>query len=271
MQRHLQQARDTDSSTSLRIRYKPSIPFSTCISSNHLEALSRISTKCDHHEDFYLMIISAIATCIFYLYMVHFKYFQRYIVFSACLITSSLSISIFFSNNILSEFPFAFLTLIALWSIDSLIIHDTSNKGHLFLVGFLSSLPFLCRTIGGLLPLLFLLLLWRKRPVAWMTFGAAIIVVPWMLWCTFGNNSNNDNIMGFYTSYSSWWLHSTDINALWKIIFYNLIFILMSVPQLSGIYDVFKYIFSTYYYIYLIPFGIMAFYHNFYINHVKLK
>lgn len=206
------------------------------------------------------LIISAIATCIFYLYMVHFKYFQRYIAFSACLIASSLSISIFFSNNILSEFPFAFLTLIALWSIDSLIIHDTSNKGHLFLVGFLSSLPFLCRTIGGvLLPLLFLLLLWRKRPVAWMTFGAAIIVVPWMLWCTFGNNSNNDNIMEFYTSYSSWWLHSTDINALWKIIFYNLIFILMSVPQLSGIYDVFKYIFSTYYYIYLIPFGIMAF------------
>ena len=108
------------------------------------------------------------------------------------------------------------------------------RRGRQFGSGVLLGLPFLCRIIGvALVPAGLLILYYWRRPRRWVILGAAVVMVPWILWMLPGLGAwRHDPVTGYYTDYLGWW-GSTGPALLGKVAAGNLVFIIWSIAKLS--------------------------------------
>ena len=153
------------------------------------------------------MIAGAGAVALAYLYLVHFGYATRAIAIAAGAIVATSPSVHYFSTLTLSEMTFAVLTVAALWTLDTLASRRPSSAFHEFGAGIIVAAPFLCRSVGMVVPLAAIALLcWRARRLQWwLTAGSAVVVFPWLLW-TYLVRAPSDQLTEYYTRYSSDWM-----------------------------------------------------------------
>ncbi len=169
-----------------------------------------------------------------YLFLLRFNYFPRGVALSAALLCATCPFFLYFASNTLSEIPFALLTVAAMWAMEAQIRAPAWSRNRQFWSGVLLALPFLCRIIGASLVLAGVVVLyyWR-RPLRWVILGAAVVVLPWLLWMLAGLGAwNRDPVSGYYTDYLGWW-SSTGPGLLGKAILGNLPNIIWSLAILS--------------------------------------
>jgi hypothetical protein len=156
----------------------------------------------------WLSVLCGAATVgLVYLFLRRFNYFPGAVVLAASLLCATAASFLFFASQTLSEIPFALLTIPALWVMEAQIRAPAWSRHRQFCSGVLLALPFLVRIIGAsLVPAgLFFLYYWR-RPLRWVILGAAVIMVPWILWMLLGLGAwQRDPITGYYTDYLGWW------------------------------------------------------------------
>jgi|GEM_PF-566690 hypothetical protein len=183
----------------------------------------------------WLSVLGGAATVgLVYLFLRRFNYFPGTVVLAASLICATAPFFLYFASQTLSEIPFALLTIPALWVMEAQIRAPAWSRHRQFCSGVLLALPFLCRIIGAsLVPAgLFFLCYWR-RPLRWVILGAAVVLVPWILWMLLGLGAwHRDPITGYYTDYSGWW-SSTGPVLLGKVAAGNLVGIIWSIVALS--------------------------------------
>ena len=96
-----------------------------------------------------------------------------------------------------------------LWCIDWTASAPSSfGRRRQVILGFASSLPFLCRSIGLCVPPVTALTLRRKRaPVITTLIAAAALASLWLVWVLF-NTPPSQPLLRYYTgeNYVSWWL-----------------------------------------------------------------
>lgn len=180
------------------------------------------------------LLCGAAAIGLSYLYAVRFGYFSRSIAASAGLICATSPIFLYFSTQTLSEIPFILLVIPALWAFEAQREEPSYGRLGQFLVGVLLALPFLCRTVGVTLVVAALVIqYYRSRTLRWMALGAAVVMLPWVIWMAAGLGTwNRDPISGYYTDYVSWWAAMDGALAL-RIIWQNLVNILISSAVVS--------------------------------------
>jgi hypothetical protein len=140
-----------------------------------------------------------------YHYGVRFGYFTRPVAFGAGLLCATTPIYIAFSTVTMSEMPFGFLFLLALWRADGLLHTPDARPG--FGDGVLFALPFLCRGIGiAFLPAVLLAFGRARRPRWRVTAGMLAGVLPWVVWVAAARlTQGSDEVLGYYTDYFGWW------------------------------------------------------------------
>ena len=181
------------------------------------------------------VLCGAATVALAYLFLRRFNYFSGGVALAAGLLCATSSSFLYFTSQTLSEIPFALLTIPALWAIEAAQIRAPSfRRGRQFGSGVLLGLPFLCRVIGvALAPAGLLLLYYWRRPLRWVILGAAVVMVPWILWMLPGLGAwHHDPVTGYYTDYSGWW-GSIGPALLAKVAAGNLIFIVWSIAKLS--------------------------------------
>ena len=156
------------------------------------------------------MLAGAFSVALAYLYLVRFGYCSRGVALATGLIIATAPVVLFFSAQALSEMPFAVLLVIALWSLEDARKAERRSAARDVLVGVVVALPFLCRTVGIVVPLIGVVLLHLAgRRVRWMWLGAALVMFPWMLWSVAAlAYSPKDPILAYYTDYPGDWLSS---------------------------------------------------------------
>ncbi len=142
-----------------------------------------------------------------YLFLRRFNYFSWAVALAAGLLCATCSSFLYFSSQALSEIPFTLLTIPALWVLEAQIRAPAWSRGRQFGSGVLLGLPFLCRILGApLVPAGLLLLYYWRRPLRWVILGAAVVMLPWILWMMMGLGGwHRDPISGYYTDYLGWW------------------------------------------------------------------
>jgi hypothetical protein len=158
---------------------------------------------------------AAIGLC--YLYLVRFGYASRWLAFAAVSLAATTPFVHFVSTRVLSEMPFALLLVGALWRLEHAVRGRDGARTRQFVTGLILALPFLCRSIGVVLPAVALaLLLLRRRPVAATAAGLAVAAGPWLYWSlTALGQWQSDNIVGYYTDYlGSWSILATDFGRI---------------------------------------------------------
>lgn len=183
----------------------------------------------------WLSVLCGAATVgLVYLFLRRFNYFPGSVVLAGSLLCATAPFFLYFASQTLSEMPFALLTIPALWVMEAQIRAPAWSRRRQFCSGVLLALPFLCRVIGvSLVPAgLFCLYYWR-RPLRWVILGAAVVMVPWILWMSLGLGAwQRDPIAGYYTDYLGWW-SSTGPVLLGKMAAGNLVGIIWSIADLS--------------------------------------
>ncbi len=169
-----------------------------------------------------------------YLFLRRFNYFSGGVALAAGLLCATSSFFLYFASQTFSEIPFALLTIPALWAMEAQIRAPSFRRGRQFGSGVLLGLPFLCRIIGvALVPAGLLLLYYWRRPLRWVILGAAVAMLPWILWMLLGLGTwHQDPVTGYYTDYLGWW-GSTGPLLLVKVAAGNLVFIIWSIAKLS--------------------------------------
>lgn len=157
----------------------------------------------------YVSLLSgAIGLGLCYLYLVSKTSLGRASAVTVCLICVTSKQYLYFSTLTMSEPLFFLLLILALWAMDARFLDNTGRLGQ-FGTGVLWAMPFLCRTIGVVVPLTGVLLLWKwKRPIFWPLLGALVTVMPWLLFGVFSSGKSSDSVIGniWYSSYLDWWL-----------------------------------------------------------------
>jgi hypothetical protein len=184
------------------------------------------------------MLAGAFSVALAYLYMVRFGYCSRAVALATGLIIATAPVVLFFSVQALSEMPFAVLLVIALWSLEYARKAERRSAARDVLVGVVVALPFLCRTVGIIVPIVGgVLLHLAGRRVRWMTLGTAAVMFPWMIWSVAAlAYSPKDPILSYYTDYPGDWL---SIGLAWplKVVTTNVLLIVVSttISTLQGI------------------------------------
>ncbi|MGA7579091.1 MAG: ArnT family glycosyltransferase [Desulfobaccales bacterium] len=180
------------------------------------------------------VLCGAAAVGLAYLFLRRFNYFSGGVALAAGLLCATSSFFLYFASQTFSEIPFALLTIPALWAMEAQIRAPSFRRGRQFGSGVLLGLPFLCRIIGvALVPAGLLLLYYWRRPLRWVILGAAVVMVPWILWMLPGLGAwHHDPVTGYYTDYLGWW-GSIGPALLAKVAAGNLLFIIWSIPKLS--------------------------------------
>jgi hypothetical protein len=160
-----------------------------------------------------------------YLYMVRFGYFTRGVAAGAAALTLTSIFYIYFCTITLSELPFALLSVGVLWALERQDEDPSPKPIGQFFLGMLLSLPVLVRTIGMLfIPLGFLTLWKRRRPLLWVTLGESVLLLPWLFWMLILPRwSSTDMVSTYYTNYLTWW-YVLGKTAIYQIIANNIIF-----------------------------------------------
>ena len=167
---------------------------------------------------------AAAALGLTYLYLVRFGYASRWIAFAAVSLAATTPFVQFVGSRVLSEMPFALLLVAALWRLEHALDGRDTGRSRQFATGIILALPFLCRSIGVVLPAVALaLLLIRRRPIVATVAGLAVAAGPWIYWSmTALGHWQSDSIVGYYTDYlGSWSVLATDPLRLlgWNLLF----------------------------------------------------
>ncbi|HEY3394917.1 MAG TPA: hypothetical protein VGK58_19590, partial [Lacipirellulaceae bacterium] len=174
------------------------------------------------------LLCGAATVALSYLYLVRFGYCSRGVAAAGAMMCATASFFLYFCVLAMAEMPFALLSVIALWALDTHLEGYGASRRRQFRLGLLLALPFLCRTIGAVFIVSSVAVLWRAwRPVRACLVGAAIAALPWILWSLVGRGVWDRNpIDGYYTDYVGCW-SSTGFdmlipvfraNALWVAI-----------------------------------------------------
>ena len=172
-----------------------------------------------------LTLLSAAASLgLTYLYLVRFGYASRALSFAAVALAATTPFVQFVSTRVLSEMPFALLLVLALWRLEHALLGRDDTRTRQFVTGLIIALPFLCRSIGVVLPGVALgLLVIRRRPAAATAAGLLLATGPWIYWSlTALGHWQQDTIVGYYTDYlGSWSILATDPARLlgWNLLF----------------------------------------------------
>jgi hypothetical protein len=173
-----------------------------------------------------------------YLYLVDLDYGSRWITFLSAILTTSSPVFLFYSTLTLSEMPFLFFIVIALWILER---QRRANYGslHQLTSGIALSLPFLCRTVGIVIPMIALLVLRRQFvEKKWVFFGMGVGGSVWPIWSLL-NASNEPDLVQYYTSYLEFWQNFGSNMPLTIFIqnFISFIFSLLNLnsPEISSI------------------------------------
>lgn len=139
-----------------------------------------------------------------YLYLIDLDYGSRWIVFLSAVLTISSPIFLYYSTLTLSEMPFFFFTVIALWALERQR-RASYSEFHQLIAGLLLALPFLCRTVGIVIPVVALIVLRRQLfEKKWVLIGAVLVSSLWPIWSIL-NSVNEPVLVKYYTSYFEFW------------------------------------------------------------------
>lgn len=164
-----------------------------------------------------------------YLYLVRFGYCSRSCALASCLFCTFAPYFIYFSTQTLSEIPFAVLFILSGWILERHLKEPFEKRSSQLLLGIFLATPFLCRTIGGIVvPVALIILLFNRRPIIWVTVGSLAGTLPWILWVLIhvGGTSQDASAI-YYTDYIAWW-SSHGLASLTRVICLNLLMILAS-------------------------------------------
>jgi hypothetical protein len=152
------------------------------------------------------LLAGAATVALSYIYVLRF-YCTRGIAAASGLLCAASGGFLFYSTQTLSEIPFALFLVLSLWSLDKHIRAPLRSRYFQFLLGFLIALPFLCRTIGAILPIVSLILLLRLgRPMLWVALGSLTGMLPWVVWVPIHlGGGGHDTMTIYYTDYLGWW------------------------------------------------------------------
>src|SRR5262249_27997860 len=156
----------------------------------------------------FVLLCGAAFLATFYLFMVRFNYAGRTTALAAGLLCATSVLFLVFSTLVLSEMLFAVLLVATLWRLEAAVRHPPGGAARDFLGGVLLALPFLCRSVGVVLVPLGLWRLRRAgRRLRWAAAGAALAVLPWLVWSAAAWRSwAKDPVEGYYTDYVGWWV-----------------------------------------------------------------
>ena len=164
-----------------------------------------------------------------YLYLVRFGYASRGVALIATLFCATSAFFLYFSTLTLSEIPYTFISILALWAIERQVRFPLDKTISQIALGLLLALPFLTRVIGlVLVPAGLLTLYLAGRRIRWVSLGAAFIVLPWILWMIIGPQWSSNQVNSYYTNYGSWW-SSFGWSYLSRLLLVNLFYIAVNI------------------------------------------
>ena len=181
------------------------------------------------------LAISAVALALWYAYLVRFAYCGRTAAFAACFLCASAPNFVYYSSAVLSEMPFTLLLVGALWAVERLRgSPEPSSPWQEFLVGVLVGLPALCRVVGGVLPVVVVLLLaLERRRLIVVGMGSAVVIFPWLVWVGAAmGQSVADPLVGYQTDYLAW-LWWSDLSFSWTVLSSNAAALLRAFTHIS--------------------------------------
>lgn len=168
-----------------------------------------------------------------YLFLVRFGYASRRIALIASLLCATSAFFLYFSTLTLSETPYAMISILALWAIEKQIRFPADKITLQFGLGLLLAMPFLTRVIGiMLLPAGLIALYLAGGRVRWVSLGAGLIVLPWILWMLIGPKWPSNPINAYYTNYGSWWFSFGLLNIS-RMFLLNLLYTVTSIATIS--------------------------------------
>ncbi|MEX2112204.1 MAG: hypothetical protein WD845_03415 [Pirellulales bacterium] len=170
------------------------------------------------------LLFGAATVAMGYLYLVRFGYFSRAIAASAGVICATAPYFLYFAVQTMAEMPFALLSIVALWGVESYLLRPDMGKRKQFAWGAALALPFLCRTIGATLIVAGLgVLLFHRRPLRWYTAGTVCAALGWIMWSLAGRGIWDTNpVDGYYTDYLGCW-SSTGVSLVGRVFSKNLL------------------------------------------------
>ena len=155
------------------------------------------------------LLCAAAAVALGYLYVTRFRLGTKTQSAVASLMCATSPAFVYFATQSLSE---AFFTLLLMIALSILEIRLARNDTPGVLTGVVVALPFLCRTIGIVfIPVAAWLVVRNGRPVRRLLLGAAIVVLPWIVWIAANRPTAADAVvLGYYTSsnYAESWFDS---------------------------------------------------------------
>lgn len=152
------------------------------------------------------LVTAVLAIAGAYLYVVRFRYVERAPAFAAGALCASAPNLLYYATQTLSEMPFALALVASLWATDAYVRVASPRTGRALLTGIATVLPFLCRTVGVVVPLAAVVVVARaRRPVRWMLVGVALAAVPWIAWATLGAGTLATDRVAGYHNYLDYW------------------------------------------------------------------
>jgi 4-amino-4-deoxy-L-arabinose transferase-like glycosyltransferase len=130
------------------------------------------------------VIFGALTVSLTYLYLVRWRYANRLCAFAGALICSLCVYYLEYATLPLTEAPFAFFNVAAIWILERYVRQQARpTKLAQILTGCALGVPFLWRTAGViLLPAALALIARARRPLCLVMLGAALTMGPWVAW-----------------------------------------------------------------------------------------
>ncbi len=168
------------------------------------------------------LLMSAFSIGLCYYYIVTCGYFSRPVALLAALLSATSHYLLYYSSLLLSEMPFAFFLILALFMLDKFVRSDSNRVYDKLLLIVIIVLPFLTRSIGVVLIPAALTFLFLRRRLSWLVgIGPVLIVAAWFVWTMHSKESSP--IAYYYTSYWDWWKDFIGVRVQTRVILFNLI------------------------------------------------
>lgn len=168
-----------------------------------------------------------------YLFLVRSGYFSRPIAVLAGFSCAVSSGYLFFCTLTMAEATFALAFVTALWAVEGQAGHPVPNRRAETVVGILTAVPFLLRTIGApLVPVALWLLYRRGHRLRWYLAGMSVVVLPWIVWSlTAWGSWDRNPVDGYYTDYLGSWT-ATGTHLLGRVVAVNAMAIVLGTGEL---------------------------------------
>ena len=168
------------------------------------------------------LLFGAVTSGLAYLYLFRFGYCSRTLSAAAVSLCATSPFYLFLCTSCLSEIPFAFCLILAMWALEKHLETPFSSKNAQFLIGVFLALPFLFRSIGIVSLFAVLILAFRNKKIMyWPIIGAASTSFPYIAWLLmFSNRTSASSSYMTYTNYVNWW-QNNGIHFLDRVLISN--------------------------------------------------